>query len=60
MQIEGNASEKAKSRLDVQIRRKLTVLDNLKRQHAWGDWSDAEYIYERDKVKAGNMFTNHL
>jgi len=38
--------------LDAQIDRKLTYLKNLKRQHAWGDWTDEDYQKERDAVKA--------
>lgn len=55
--VQGDAAdtEKAKNRRDFlrkQIDRKLAVLENLKKQHAWGDWSDAEYCNERDKIRA--------
>ena len=30
----------------------MTYLKNLKRQHAWGDWTDEDYQKERDGVKA--------
>ncbi len=48
-------TENVKSRvafLRKQISRKLAVLGNLKKQHAWGDWSDIEYCQERDKIRA--------
>lgn len=38
--------------LERQINRRLTVLHNLRRQHAWGDLTDEEYQEERDKVKS--------
>jgi len=34
-----------------QVDRRLTVLHNLRRQHAWGDLTDDEYQSERDKIK---------
>ncbi len=37
--------------LEKQINRRLTVLHNLRRQHAWGDLTDEEYQEERDNVK---------
>lgn len=37
--------------LDKQIDRRLTVLHNLRQQHAWGDLTDDEYQEERDRVK---------
>ena len=37
--------------LERQVNRRLTVLHNLRRQHAWGDLTDEEYQEERDKVK---------
>ena len=52
---DGACTEKSKSRLallEAQIDRKLNALTNLKKQHAWGDWADAEYLRERDKVRA--------
>lgn len=36
---------------EKQIDRRLTVLHNLRRQHAWGDLTDGEYQSERDKIK---------
>ena len=38
--------------LGAQIDRKKTYLKNLKRQHAWGDWTDEDYQKERDGVKS--------
>jgi DNA invertase Pin-like site-specific DNA recombinase len=38
--------------MEKQIDRRLTVLHNLRRQHAWGDLTDDEYQSERDKVKS--------
>ena len=32
--------------------RLLTRLDQLKKQHGWGDLEDVEYLRERDKVRA--------
>lgn len=40
------------SLLEGQIRRKAGVLENLKRQHLWGDWDDQSYLRERDKHRA--------
>ena len=37
--------------MQKQIDRRLTVLHNLRRQHAWGDLTDDEYQGERDKIK---------
>jgi len=37
--------------LEKEINRRLTYLHNLKRQHAWGDWTDEEYQQERDRTK---------
>ncbi|MBU1992997.1 recombinase family protein [Patescibacteria group bacterium] len=34
-----------------QVDRRLTVLHNLRRQHAWGDLTDDEYQSERDRIK---------
>lgn len=47
-------TKEVKSRLGflkAQVDRKKTYLENLKRQHAWGDWTDEDYKKERDKVK---------
>jgi len=47
-------TENVKSRLAFlrkQIDRKFAVLENLKKQHVWGDWSDIEYCQERDKIR---------
>jgi len=48
-------TKEVKSRLaflEAQVDRKKTYLKNLKRQHAWGDWTDEDYQKERDGVKA--------
>ena len=37
---------------DRQRKRLLTRLEQLKKQHGWGDISDAEYRTERDRVRA--------
>jgi hypothetical protein len=38
--------------LEKEIDRRLTYIHNLKRQHAWGDWADEDYLQERDKSLA--------
>jgi hypothetical protein len=40
------------ARVGRQRSRLLTRLDQLKKQHGWGDLEDVEYLRERDKVRA--------
>ena len=49
---DGGEYKERLTRLGKEINRWLTYLHNLKRQHAWGDWTDEEYQHERDKARA--------
>ncbi len=49
-QDDGHQYKERLVNLEKEINRRLTYLHNLKRQHAWGDWTDEEYLQERDKA----------
>ena len=49
-QDDGQQYQERLVNLEKKINRRLSYLNNLKRQHAWGDWTDDEYQQERDKA----------